>query len=711
MLMRRFITRLSPVLLAFLSMLPTTHAQRLMENLDRGVVAIHEGEGRVFVGWRLLGTEPSDLGFNVYRRTGDAVPSKLNASPITGPTNFLDSAVQLAVATHYSVRSIVDGVEQAAGHEFTLPANALVRNYIEIPLQLPPETSPGDASAADLDGDGNYEIILKGIQRSRDSASPGITGNTVLQAYRVDGRLMWTIQMGINIREGEHDTQFMVYDLDGDGKAEVACRTSDGSVDGTGKVIGQADKDWRDMREGSRSLGKNMTGPEYLTIFSGETGKELVSVDYVPNQLPQDGWGGIGGNSGNDSTGNRNMRFLAAIAYLDGVRPSLIMCRGVYGRTVLVAWDYRGGKLTQRWVFDSGLHARSGAPYVTKSATVDPKVGLRKVVDNDGTWDGILANVGMVWDRNGVKEYRRVVAIEGNTIMVDKDLTPGEGKPTHAYGYSGMGGHALSVADVDNDDKDEIVYKSMVVDDDGKGLYSTGLRHGDALHVSDLDPSRPGLEVFGPHENEGGPWDSWTPAASLFDAKTGELLWANNYGGDAGRGLAGDIDPRHAGAEMWGIPGGLYNIKGEVITARGPRMTNFVIWWDGDELREMVDGNRIAKWNWNTERLDDLLVAEGAQAAAGTKSSPVLTADLFGDWREECILRVGNSALRIYTTTLPTKRRMYTLMHDPQYRMAIAWQNVSYNQPPHPSFFIGHAMQEPPRPNIQLIESTMPVRP
>lgn len=667
-------------------------AQRLMEHLDRGVVAIHEGDGQVFIGWRLLGTEPLETQFNVYRKSGDAQPVKLNPQPLSGPTHLIDTNPNLNVETVYTVRAISGEREQSENRGFVLAADPPKQNYIEIPLQLPEGTSPGDASVADLDGDGNYEIILKGIQRSRDTASPGVTGNTVLQAYQTDGTLMWTVQMGINIREGEHDTQFMVYDFDCDGRAELACRTSDGSIDGTGHIIGEADKDWREMTPGSRTLGKNMTGPEYLTIFDGLTGKELASVPYVPNQLPQAGWGGIGGNSGNDTSGNRNMRFLAGVAYLDGVHPSLIMCRGVYGRTVLVAWDWRDGRLTQRWVFDSGKHQRSGGPYLTQSATVDPTVGLNKIVDNVGSWDGIFQNVGMVWDREGTKEYRRVIDIDDKTITVDRDVTPGVGKPSHVYGYSGMGGHSLSIADVDHDGKDEIVYKSMVVDDDGSGLYSTGLRHGDALHVSDLDPSRPGQEAFGPHENEGGAWDQWTPAASLFDAQTGELLWAIDYGGDAGRGLVGDIDPRHAGAEMWGIPGGIYSIKGELISATGPRMTNFCIWWDGDELRELVDGNRIAKWNWESGQLEDLLVAEGAQSAAGTKRSPVLSADLFGDWREECVLRVDETALRIYTTTIPTQRRMVTLMHDAQYRLAIAWQNVSYNQPPHPSFFIGHDM-------------------
>lgn len=676
--------------------------QRWMERLDRGLIAIHQGQGKVFLSWRLLGNEPTDLAFNVYRKSGSEPSQKINSAPLTGATCLVDESASISVENRYLVKPVMGGTETSETAEYLLPANAPARNYIEIPLKLPADTQAGDASTGDLDGDGDYEIVLKGIQQSRDTASPGLTKNTVLQAYQTDGRLMWTIQMGINIREGEHDTQYMVYDLDGDGRAEVACRTSDGSVDGQGKVIGQAGKDWRDLTPGSRTLGKNMNGPEYLTIFDGLTGKELISVPYVPSPQPHDGWGGIGGNSGNDTNGNRNMRFLAGVAYLDGQLPSLIMCRGVYGRTVLVAWDWRNGQLSQRWIFDSGKHARGGAPYLTLRATVDRKMGLDKIVDHVGNWEGVMPNVAVVWDRKGVKEYRRVIAVEGNTLTVDKNLTPGVNKASHVYGYSGMGGHSLSIADVDEDGRDEIIYKSMVVDDDGNGLFSTGLRHGDALHVSDLDPTRPGQEVFGPHENEGGEWDEWTPAASVFDARNGELLWATNYGGDAGRGLTADIDPRYPGCEIWGFGRGLFSIKGERIAEQGPRMGNFAIWWDGDELRELVEGNRIAKWNWNTNQQENIFVAQEAMAAAGTKSSPVLSADLIGDWREECVLRVGNSALRIYVTTDLTNRRLPTLMHDSQYRLAIAWQNVSYNQPPHPSFFIGKEMRDPPKPNIRI---------
>ncbi|MHC4405862.1 MAG: rhamnogalacturonan lyase family protein, partial [Planctomycetota bacterium] len=307
-------------------------------------------------------------------------------------------------------------------------------NCLEIPVRPIAEYQPGDASVADLDGDGEYEIVLHQVNGGRDNAHPGITGTPILDAYELDGTHIWRINLGINIRDGEHYTQFMVYDLDGDGKAEMACKTADGTTDGIGKVIGEPGRDWRDVDENDRTYGRVLDGPEYFTIFDGRTGAALETVDYVPNRYPIDGWGGIGGNGGNDGYGNRCDRFLACIAYLDGVRPSVIMCRGVYGRIVMAAWDWRGGELTSRWVFDSGI---CYPPY--------------------------------------------------------DDASP----------YSGMGGHSLSVVDVDDDGRDEIVYHAMVVDDDGQGLYSTGLRHGDSMHASDMYPGRPGLEVFTIHENEG----------------------------------------------------------------------------------------------------------------------------------------------------------------------------------------------------------------
>jgi rhamnogalacturonan endolyase len=680
-------------------------AQKHVENLGRGVVAVNQGDGKVFVSWRMLGTEPDAISYNLYRATDTGQPVKLNAAPITNSTNYQDSGVDLSRDNAYFVRPVINDAEGPMSKPFLnkVAAGAEVKQYFDIPLKLPERTQAGDGTVADLDGDGEYEIIVKGVQQSRDTASTGVTGNTVLQAYKFDGTLMWTIQMGKNVREGEHDTQFIIYDLDGDGKAEVAVRTADGTIDGTGQVIGDANADWVDREQGSRSFGRIMKGPEYFSIFDGMTGKELARADYIPTREPFNSWGGIGGNGNNDTVGNRGNRFLCAVAYLDGKLPTVIMCRGYYGRSVLAAWDWRGGKLTSRWVYDTFNDPNNGHPYVTQNATVAANAPT-KIIDNAGKWDGAKPGEFMVWDRAGEWQRRKVVAVDGNILTVDEPLPAGEGKACHVYGYSGMGAHWMTVADVDDDGKDEIVYCSMVVDDDGKGLYSTGLRHGDALHVGDLDPNHPGLEVFGPHENENGEYDKWTPAAAMYDAKTGKVLWGLAVGGDAGRGLCGDIDPRHPGEEFWGIPGGLYNTKGENISPRGPNMSNFALWWDADPLREMVDGNRIAKWDWQNNTLNNVLVAQGSQAAMGTKQSPVVSADIFGDWREEVIFRTqGNTALRVYTTTDVTDRRIYTLMHDPQYRVAVAFQNTSYNQPPHPSFYLGTDMKAPPKPNIRVV--------
>jgi rhamnogalacturonan endolyase len=589
---------------------------RQMEKLGRGVVAIRRGDGEVYVGWRMLGTDPEEVAFDLYRVAGDDRPVKLNDRPITESTNFVDRGADRGRSNSYFVVPIMSGVEQEASARFTLSANAPARQYISIPLKTPEGCTPNDASAGDLDGDGEYELVVKQEMRGRDNARDGFTGQTKLEAYTLAGDFLWRIDLGRNIREGAHYTQFIVYDLDGDGRAEVALKTADGTVDGTGKVIGDPDANWVNDR------GKILDGPEYLTIFDGRTGAALAAVDYIPPRGDIGGWGGVGGNGGNDRSGNRVDRFLACVAYLDGVHPSVVMCRGYYGRSVLAAWDWRDGRLASRWVFDSA------------------KPGLEK--------------------------------------------------------YSGQGNHSVSVADVDGDGRDEIVYGAMVVDDDGTGLFSTDLRHGDALHVSDLDPTRPGLEVWGIHENEV-PVPGYENGfgAAMYDAATGQVLWGKDPGRDVGRGVAADIDADHLGAECWGGSGGLYSCKGEPIGPT-PSSANFVCWWDGDLLRELLDGTRIEKYHGPR-----LLTADGCLANNGSKATPALSADLFGDWREEVVWRTedGNE-LRIFTTTIPTTHRIYTLMHDPQYRLSIAWQNVAYNQPPHVGFFLGVGMARPPRPRI-----------
>ncbi|TCD05621.1 rhamnogalacturonan lyase [Pedobacter frigidisoli] len=594
----------------------SSFAQRQMEKLGRGVVAVRQNADSVFVSWRILGTEPDDIGFNLYRKTGNETAKKLNATPLIKGTNFIDVGFNANFDNSYFVKPILKATEQEASKSFVLAAKSPIQQYLTIPLRTPAGYTPNDASVGDLDGDGEYEIILHQTGRGRDNSSNGITDPPIFQAYKVDGTFLWEINLGKNIREGAHYTQFMVYDLDGDGIAEFACKTADGTIDGKGKVISDSPKDYRNKN------GKILDGPEFFTIFSGKTGEALATTDYIPARGDIGAWGGKGGNGKNDDSGNRVDRFNACIAYLDGIHPSVVMCRGYYGRTVLAAWDWRNGKLISRWVFDS----------------------------KDG--------------RNP---------------------------------FSGMGNHNLTVADVDGDGKDEIIYGSMCVDDNGIGLYTTGLRHGDALHVSDLDPERPGLEVFGVHEIEEG---TKGPGAALFDAKTGEILWHGSEDEDVGRGVADNIDNTRIGAQMWWSgSNGLFDMKGNRIGEQ-PRSTNFLIYWDGDLSRELLDGNHIDKYNGGR-----LLTANGAISNNWTKSTPALSADIFGDWREELILRAyDNQSLRIYTTTIPTEHRNYTLMHDPQYRLSIAWQNDGYNQPPHSGFYFGYGMKKAPKPNILLVE-------
>lgn len=579
-------------------------ARRQMENLGRGVIAINCGGGEVYVGWRLLATDDKNIAFDLYRQTANEKPVKLNTEPIKQSTNFIDKTADLSRSNSYYVLPLVPGQRVPASKAFVLDANSLVRQYISIPLRTPDGYTPNDASVGDLDGDGEYEIVLHQAMNGRDNSQKGITGQPILEAYKLDGTFLWRINLGKNIRRGAHYTQFMVYDLDGDGKAEVACKTADGTVDGKGRTIGDANADYRN------SGGYVLDGPEFLTVFDGRTGSILQTVDYIPPRGRVSDWG--------DDYGNRVDRFLAAITYLDGQRPSLIMCRGYYTRTVLAVWNFRDGKLSKVWVFDS----------------------------NDGT--------------------------KGNLA------------------YKGQGNHNISVADVDGDGKDEIIYGSCAIDDNGKGLYSTGLGHGDAMHLSDIDPDRKGLEVFAIHENPPS-----KNGATFRDAATGKVLWALSLG-DTGRGLAIDIDPRYKGYECWtNNSDGLYSCKGEKISDAKPRSCNMGVWWDGDLLREILDGTNIDKWDYTKGQSVRLLNAQnfGCQSNNGTKANPCLCADILGDWREEVIWRTrDNKELRIFTTTIPAEKRFVTFMHDPVYRLGIAWQNVAYNQPAHTSFYFGSDM-------------------
>ena len=614
------------------------------ERLDRGVVAIRDHQ-KVIVSWRLLKTDDPNQTFDVYRNG-----QKLSASK-TGGTFYVDES-PLSGDVVYEVRG------GSKNGSYTLKADA-PEGYIPIPIEKPadgvtPSGQPyfyiaNDASVGDVDGDGQYEIILKwDPSNAHDNAHDGFTGPTLFDCYRLDGKRLWRIDMGRNIRSGAHYVPFMVYDFDGDGKAELMVRTSDGTTDGLGNVIGDATADyrhgvmeaqarqaegqmspqeerpfnrreeWARYNNGKRPMtGRILTGNEYITVFDGLTGRALDTKPYIPERGNLNDWG--------DEYANRSDRFLAGVAYLDGIHASGIFCRGYYTRSVIAAWDWDGHELKTHWVFDT----------------------------NDPEWTN----------------------------------------------YAGQGNHNLRVADVDGDGCDEITYGSMAIDHDGRGLYNTGMGHGDALHLMVFDPSSDRLQVWDCHENR-------RDGSDFRDAATGKVIFQIPSTSDVGRCMAADIDPTNPGLEMWSSDShGIRNIKGEVVYSTQdpsdpqhqrhlrlngqPLSVNFGIWWDGDLLRELLDHETVSKYDWENHQIITVQRFDG-QFNNGTKSNPCLSADILGDWREEVLIRNRESTeLRLYVSTIPTNHRIPCLMEDIPYRLSVASENTGYNQPPEPGFYLG----------------------
>lgn len=651
----RFYTLVSSVLL----ILSSAYGQGTGEQLGRGVVAVRMTPDTVMVGWRYLSGDAPTAGFDVFR---DGV--KVNDKPVTVSTTFYDYNPSSAMAC-YMVRLVGDTCEAMGGDTCLLPADAPC-GYINIPLQQPAEQvmpdgtscfySPNDASVGDVDGDGVFEIILKwDPSNSKDNAHSGFTGTVLLDAYKTDGRLLWRINLGKNIRAGAHYTQFMVYDLDGDGRAELVAKTADGTTDGVGQVIGDSLADWREMAgdsladeprmafrpemrpEGGDSVfargprpefnpqggpqgghaqgprreggpkGRILSGSEYLTIFDGATGRALQTIDYIPQRGEAGSWG--------DTNGNRSERYLAAVAFLDGKRPSVVMCRGYYTRAVLAAFDWDGEQLTQRWVFDT----------------------------DSAEWAS----------------------------------------------YASQGNHNLRVADVDGDGCDEITYGSCCIDHDGTGLYNTEMGHGDAIHLTAFDPSSDKLYVWDCHENR-------RDGSDFRDAMTGEIIFQIPAGKDVGRCMAADIDPTNYGLEMWSsASGGIRNLEGEVVCAEPKGLPiNMAVWWDGDLLREMLDHETVSKYDWTKGECITLQHFDDCSFNNGTKSNPCLQGDILGDWREEVVTRTtDNMALRIYVSTIPTQYRFHTFLEDRTYRISIVTENVAYNQPTESGFYFGAELE------------------
>ena len=706
-----------------------------LDHLDRGLVAAGTSEG-VFLSWRLLGNEatgssPTGLmgtDFNVYR-------DGQKLATVTDSTNFVDRAGTAASA--YQVRAVVGGVEV----DNSASATPWGSNFKDIPLKKPADGvtpagqaytySANDTSVGDVDGDGQYEFIVKwDPNNSKDVSQVGYTGNTYVDTYKADGTLLSRIDLGVNIRSGAHYTQLLVNDFDGDGRAELMMKTApgtkstsftaDGSVAASSFItmvqsdinagysntddyrmstadyyqhmvktfqgwtehpevkaghwpatleeafgiapqykypLSQADAEkltdyFMDVYAPSRSARNNLrafegfivSGPEYLTVFEGATGKELKTVAYTPGRT-DDGlmWGDYA--MARIEPGNRVDRFLAGVAYLDGKKPAAVFARGYYTRTTLATYTWDGANLSPVWNVDSGWTP------MTNPFNDSPH-------GRDGT------------------------------------------DPTYGR-LTTQGFHSLSASDVDGDGKQEIVYGSATLDDDGSVLYTsfdtlpTGsaapgeearLGHGDAMHVTDIDPNRPGKEIFTVHEGA-----AYAPYGyAMRDAATGEVLFGAYSGKDTGRGMIGDVDPSVPGIENWAI--GMQSADGRKLSSSAPG-TNMSIKWAADMTTQIINGS-----GEQTPTIDDwkrgrLLTADGTRTNNGTKGTPSLVADILGDWREEMVVRTADSsALRIYLSTEVTNHKLYTLMHDPQYRAEVARQNTAYNQPAYTDFYFASDM-------------------
>ena len=627
-----------------------TTPQSQMERLSRGVVALPGKSGGIFVSWRLLGTDDE------YRTTFDVLCN----DQVVSKDNYKTTSYQYAkgkTTDTYRVVTKVDDIPVDTTPAVKPWTEPVMRLKLNRPTASDCSYSPGDCSVGDVDGDGDYELFVKwDPSNAKDNSQGGVTGNVFLDCYRLDGTQLWRIDLGPNIRAGAHYTQFMVYDFDGDGLAEMMCKTAPGSKDGKGRYVNQAAtvsaiKTASNTAVHRNSDGRINGGQEYLTVFSGQTGEALHTIYYNPNRDAGYGgaatgtfnWDDRSGKSDYASYGNRGERYLAAVAHLDGPdKPaSGIFSRGYYTYAFIWAVDFDGKQLKQKWFHAS----RSRSQYTVTDAN------------------------------NRSKTYTAPAC------------TSGLGKNT----MYGNGNHNLSVADVDGDGCDEIVWGSATLDNDGRLLYAVGFGHGDAMHISDMNPDRPGLEVFQVHEEKGQySWD-------LHDAATGKVLFkGGNPEKDNGRGIAAQLDPDHRGFYFLSADDRVLRsaVTGAVSKSVATSM-NFRIYWNGDLQDELLDGTNIQEWNGNgTTNMTIRGKAPGgyynSSSCNSTKSTPNLSADIFGDWREELILWDSSDGctLNIFSTAEPTNYRVPTLMHDHTYRMGICWQNVAYNQPPHLGYYL-----------------------
>lgn len=647
---------------------PFDTSARQQEKLDRGLIDVKESSVGHFLSWRMLATDDEHTSFKVLKiKKADGTITE--TSPIRNATSY-----RMSVTSLYDLKLVT--LQNGIPVDTLTPKQFNNVGYHLMQLDRPADGTnasgsysytPNDCSVGDVDGDGEYELIVKwDPSNSKDNSQSGYTGNVFIDCYKIfTGEKLWRIDMGKNIRAGAHYTQFLVYDFDGDGKAEMICKTGPGTLDGTGVYVNQAADDeklkaYSNTGDHRTSSGYINGGYEYLTVFEGATGKAIHTIHYLPNRnnalaaysgTQTLNWYDASGKTDNSGY-NRGERYLATVAFLAGKNenPSAVMCRGYYTFSNLWAVDFDGKKLKTRWIHQS------------KSKT------LVEVTDGNGT--------------------KKSKTYSSNT----------DPKKTHAvYTAYGQGTHSISAGDVDGDGCDEIMYGGAAINNDGTLLYSTGFGHGDAQHLGDLDPDRPGLEYFQPHEES--PY-----GCHLRDAATGEVLYYTAGTADNGRGVAADVYGSKRGYEFWSANiANTINVSGASVSEKKPSM-NFRIYWDADPYDELLDNTTITKWN-TSGTTTSLGICTGTTASTqtqwsglgmtpascnSTKATPCLSADILGDWREEVVWWNANNPSQLYivSTTIPTTYRVPTLMHDNVYRLGITWQNSAYNQPPHLGYYL-----------------------
>lgn len=584
---------------------------RLMENLGRGVVAVPESESAVFVSWRILGLDPTDIAFNLYRSTDGGAWVKLNDSLIDGGTNFRDETVDLSQSNAYRVHPVIDGEEAEASAAYTIAAGSPAEPVIRIPLREPHDRQVHHVWVGDVDGDGEYEFFaaMTGLESGQSQK---------LGAYKLDGTFLWEVDFGPNsvdpdgvypnaaaISAGQWDG-VTVYDIDSDGKAEVIVKSANGVTFGDGEVLEHSD---------------DVT--QFISILDGLTGAEKART-VLPNP-----WKDIN---------NRPLGALFGIGYPDGREPSLMIHAksrvGGSGSPFYItqsAWDYRDGALSERWT-------------INFEPPNDPPVS-----------------------------------------------------------------HQIRIVDVDGDGKDEFVPGMHVINSDGSLLYNLGdqgVVHGDRFHIGDLDPNRPGLEGYGIQQNNPSGLTEY-----FYDAATGQILWTLTLpeGPDAARGVAGDVDPRYPGYELWSFYG-MRTVDGMLLAEEPNRpWPNLRIWWDGDVLSENLEREKLEKWDYENQSLIRLLTAYRFGASAAWRNVPAFYGDILGDWREEIVYANGDhSELILFTTTIPSDVRLYTLLHNPAYRNSLTVKG--YVQSNMTDYYLGYEMSMPPSPNIEYV-SVAPTEP